>query len=662
MSPAPPAPSQPHRPEIQGLRAVASILVAIYHIWLGRVSGGVDVFFVVSGFLITRSLLGQVERDGSINALKFWGRLVQRLFPCALLVLLIVAVATVVWLPQFRWQASFSEILASTFYFENWQLASTAVDYLDRENAQSPVQHYWALAVQGQFYLLWPAVVFTAVWFSKRSGIDRVKALRWMFSALFIASLSYSIVRTQQDQAFTYFDTGARIWEFSIGALLAVTPAPKLGAAAQSAISWLGLLMIVLCGVLLRVSTEFPGYAALWPTLAVSLILMAGATPAGPFSATALLGSRSFAGFGDISYAFYLWHWPLLVFFQFFLGKNKVGTAYGMLILVLSAVLAYVTTYFIEAPARRTQWAKAKPFAFGGAWLAANVLVLGLWHVGITTMLAREGTSEMADYPGARVVRPGAKWHVAPKRPMRPSALTVKNDLPQMYTDGCHETMQGATPRSCTYGDLHAKTTLALVGGSHAAQWLPALEILAQEMHFKIVSFTRSACRFERLTNDTLCGEWVTNVYEELKKSKPDFLFTTATSGQHAKRESVSPHAIARWKDLESIGIQVIAIRDNPWFGFDSAECVERYGRDARKCSRLRRDVLADPSPLLRRDAVPDNVRLLDLSDYFCQGKRCPPIIGNVLVYRDRHHITTLYAASLAPALKQEMQRAHVQW
>jgi hypothetical protein len=486
-----------------------------------------------------------------------------------------------------------------------------------------------------------------------------------MFGAIFIVSLAYSVVRTQQDQAFTYFDTGARIWEFSIGAMLAVTPAPKLGAAAQSAFSWLGLLMIVLCGVLLRVSTEFPGYAALWPTLAVSLILIAGASPAAPLSATRLLGSRAFAGFGDISYAFYLWHWPLLVFIQFFLGKNKVGTAHGLLILALSTVLAYVTTHFIEAPMRRTLWAKTRPFAFGGAWLASNVIALILWQAGMRTLLSQEAEQENNDYPGAQVVRPGAKWREVPEVLMRPSALNVKGDLPKVYGDGCHQTVQGESALSCTYGDLRAKTTLALVGGSHSAQWLPALEILAQEMHFKIVTFTRSACRFAAVVPDPdearyACQKWNVNVHEELKKLKPDFVFLTATSAQYPKGERIPPQFVERWKDLQALGIKVIAVRDNPWFGFNSAECMEEHGRHSEKCSRPRREVLAHPSPLRKRRKVPDNVHLLDLSDYFCQDDVCPPVIGNVLVYRDKHHITTLYSASLARALKQEMQKAGV--
>jgi peptidoglycan/LPS O-acetylase OafA/YrhL len=650
-----------HRPEIQGLRTVASLLVAVYHIWLGRVSGGVDVFFVVSGFLITRSLLGQLEREGKVDALKFWARLVQRLFPNALFILLVVLAGTVLFLPQFRWPSTFDEILASTFYFENWQLATGAVDYLARDNAKSPVQHYWALAVQGQFYFLWPWIFQFARLLSDKLKIERLRALRAVFVSLFILSLGYSITRTHTDQAFTYFDTLARIWEFSMGAFLAVWRVPVLGNFTRTWISWLGLLMIVLCGVLLRVSTLFPGYAALWPTSAVALILIAGAAPPTRWSATRLLGSKVLSGFGDVSYAFYLWHWPLLVFVQYFSEKNEVGSGYGLLILLLSALLAYSTTRWLESPIRSSALATTKPFLFGLSLLTPNLLALGLWG---GWMMYRTGQTDGFDsthYPGARVVRPGAQWTQVKEYPVLPSPLEVKDSLPKIYGDGCHQTHKGTEPVSCEYGDPRANEVWALVGGSHSAQWLPTLEPIAKNRHFKIVSFTKSSCRFglpqipgKPGTKSYACEVWSSNVVKKLVALKPKFAFMTATIG-HGPKEVIPPAYPRRWRQLAELGINVIAIRDNPWFMFDVPECVEKWGRDSSKCSRQRSDVLASYDVLHSRKDIPKNVRFLDFSDYFCQGAVCPPVIGNMLVYRDKHHITTLYASTLTEVLEKEL-------
>ena len=213
-----------YRADIQGLRAVASILVATYHIWFGRVSGGVDVFFVVSAMLITRSLLRQIDTTGRVNFVQFWGGLARRLLPAAMLVLFTVAVASVFWLPRTLWDQTIRQTFTSIFYVQNWQLAFDAVDYLQQGQAASPLQHYWALSTQGQFYLLWPIVLAASVAIATRLGAKRRTIMLCAFAAIFVASFSLSIVETHRNQAFTYFNTFARLWEFCLGAALAVLP------------------------------------------------------------------------------------------------------------------------------------------------------------------------------------------------------------------------------------------------------------------------------------------------------------------------------------------------------------------------------------------------------------------------------------------------------
>ena len=217
--------SSSYRPEIQGLRAVAALLVAIYHIWFGRVSGGVDVFFAISAFLITYSLLRQAETRGRIDFAAFWGGLAQRLLPAAILVLLVVSVATILWLPRTMWQNTIQQIVASLLYLENWQLAFNAVDYLAQGQSASPVQHFWALSIQGQFYVLWPCLFVAALLVARRAELPLKSVLLFFVAGVFVLSFVYSVLATRNNQTFTYFNTFARLWEFSLGACVALIPA-----------------------------------------------------------------------------------------------------------------------------------------------------------------------------------------------------------------------------------------------------------------------------------------------------------------------------------------------------------------------------------------------------------------------------------------------------
>jgi peptidoglycan/LPS O-acetylase OafA/YrhL len=264
-----------HRQEIDGLRAVAVLLVAAYHVWFGRVSGGVDVFLLLTGFLITGSLVRSAGR-GTFKYGVFLGRLAVRLVPAAALVIVVSLLGARLLLPEARWRETITEALAAAFYHQNWHLALGSVDYLARDDGMSPFQHFWSLSVQGQFYLLWPVVIGLAAWWAARRGVSRRRVLVGVLGAMFVLSLAYSVLMTRADQSWAYFDTGARLWEFALGGLLALLlPYLDPPKALRILLGWLGLAALVLCGVLLQVSTVFPGYAALWPTLAAVAFVVA---------------------------------------------------------------------------------------------------------------------------------------------------------------------------------------------------------------------------------------------------------------------------------------------------------------------------------------------------------------------------------------------------
>ena len=351
------------RSEIEGLRAVASILVAIYHIWLGNVSGGVDVFFVVSGFLITTSLLNRYERKGKIDFSGFILRLANRLFPASFTILFIVTIACIIWLPQVQWDQTAKELFATALYFENWQLAFNSVDYLAQNNEASPFQHFWASSIQGQFYIIWPLLLFISILLSKYVF---KKSVRFMFlmtmMVVFCLSFLYSIYLTNINQPWAYFDTFTRVWEFSIGGMVALLISNiVIRKSISIIIGWLGLIGLISCGLILQVSTVFPGYAALWPTISAVFILFAG-NQGGSFGVHRLLSAKPLVKFGAISFGFYLWHWPLLIFYYIVTSNETVSLFDGLVIILFAALLSFLTTSLIEKPVRNqkklnTKWA-----------------------------------------------------------------------------------------------------------------------------------------------------------------------------------------------------------------------------------------------------------------------------------------------------------------
>lgn len=661
------------RPEIEGLRAIAAILVAVFHIWLGRVSGGVDVFFVVSGFLITTGLLGHIDRWQRVDFALFWGRLLKRLVPVAYVVLCAVVVAGIVMMPKSRWKDTIEQVAASAVYLENWALAFRSVDYLAQHEAASPVQHYWALSVQGQFYLLWPLLVATAALVARRAGIAFRSVLVAALGVIFALSLAFSIYFTARNQLFAYFHTAARAWEFSMGALLAVAiPYLKPAKPLRVALGWIGVVGIVSCGIVLQVSRVFPGYAALWPTLAAVCIITAGASGS-RFGADRLLASRPMVYLGGISYGIYLWHFPILAFARQYAQPYDLPPLAGAAILALAIGLAALTTRYIENRIREPRGqtaARGRPLVFALTCLAPVVLALGIWSVWYTA--ARQPLPAVvakADHPGALARTAGFRYIGGEDVDVVPGPLQVAEDRESLDQPGCVNDPDATEPGLCRIAGSAEpsgkRLTLAVVGGSHSSQWLPALKLIAQGSGWDVLSFTKSNCPFYVGDSDVSekevgsCRKWNENVMQALLKLRPDAVFMTSTRyDKKADDEFVPTGYINAWHRLAAAHIKVIALRDNPDFHFDVSACVELHGADSPICALPRGRLLEIPSPTELIAHPPATVRFIDLSDYFCDGQVCPPVIGNVLVYRHMNHITATYVKTLAPMLQSALRKA----
>ncbi|MFC6433016.1 acyltransferase family protein [Nocardiopsis tropica] len=678
-----------HRPEIDGLRAVAVLLVAVYHIWLGRVSGGVDVFLMLSGFLVTGSLLRAADRGG-IRFGAFLGRLAARLLPTAALVIAAVLLCTRFLLPEPRWRDVLGEAFASAFHHLNWSLALDSVDYLSRGDGTSPLQHFWSLSVQGQFYVLWPLLVAAAVWAAGRAGRGPRAGALVALASVFALSLAYSVYATRADQPWAYFDTGARLWEFALGGLLALAlPHLRLPLAVRVVLGWAGLAALVLCGVLLQVSTVFPGLAALWPTLAAAAVVAAGATGAGP-GADRLLTLRPVRYLGSVSYALYLWHWPLLVFYLAATDRTLASPVGGAAVLAASLVLAAATTPVADrlaalgrrpgapgsaAAPRRGGAARAalrgpalRGAAVGLACLLPVLLAAGAWSARLDADQRRweELLADGRSYPGAAVLADGGGAGRASDLPVYPSPASASEDVPATYGDGCNQTIADAEVITCVYGSESPERTVALVGGSHAAHWFPALERVALDHDWRLVNIVKGSCLFTDAPQTykgapyTSCAEWNRGVMAELAALEPDAVFTTGTTtsldaSAGFGEEQVVDGYVERWRELEEMGVEVVAVRDTPRFGFDVPECLASSTPE--ECSVEPGTSMAATSPL-EGVRLPDNVTVLDLNDLICEPAVCRPVVGNVLVYWDGSHIGATFMRTLAPALDERLTAA----
>ena len=649
------------RGDIEGLRALAALLVAIFHIWMNKVSGGVDVFFVVSGYLITLSLLRQSEQQGRVRPLLFWAGLARRLLPAALLVIAAVLLGTWLLLPRSLWMATMKESLAAMFYLENWLLAFNSVDYLARDNLPSPVQHYWALSAQGQFYALWPFVIMLALYLGRRLQLNLRQAVMLTFVGVFVLSLGFSIIHTAANQTFAYFNTFARVWQFALGGLVAIMPWARLAGAPRRFMGWLGLGAILSCGMLLDVSLSFPGYVALWPSLGAALILAAGATRLSA-SAGGLLSIRPLIWLGGISYAFYLWHWPVMIFFRATFAEAGAAWYGGVAIMLLSLLLAWSTTRLVEKPVRTRLGARSPGFVYATALVAVAPLVLAiaLWRNEVQDLAEQYQVPETVDaarYPGARALVAGAAERPAQEAGIIPEPFMASRDVPKPYREGCHQSLLGSEASACHYGHADGVLTIAVVGSSHATHWVPALEKIALQRNWRLVSFTKNGCRFTANADESpenrqnSCALWNDNVLSALEHLAPDLVFTTATVAATTERpEHVPDGYVAQWARLQQMQLKIIAVRDTPFMGFHVPTCVDINGADSQRCSRPREQALAADLrlPLEALSGKGQAIHFIDMSDYFCTRDSCPAVAGNILIYKDSSHVSTLYMKSLS--------------
>ncbi|WP_410877010.1 acyltransferase family protein [Nocardia sp. A7] len=673
-------PGTEYRFDLDGLRGLAIALVVVFHVWFGRVSGGVDVFLVLSGFFFTGLLLRRAESAEPFWAWSIARRTLRRLVPAMTVVLAAVVVATVLLLPYTQWSTAAAQVLSSLFYYQNWQLALTWSDYLAADPSVSPLQHLWSMSVQGQFYLVALSAVAATAWLCTR--LARPGRIRAAVGALVVAmsaaSFIYAAYGAATHQGWNYYDSFARAWELSVGAGLAVV-APSLvpWRRLRVALSVFGVLGVVLCGwLIIDGANRFPGPAALLPVCATAAVILSASRlryADWPLP-NRLLAHPTMRWLGEIAYPLYLWHWPILIFFLAERGNTHAGLVGGTGVIGLSVVLAWMTHRWIEEPLRQRitrvdgGYARSRHLvaAAVAVVLVATVTVTGGWQFTVIRVNPPVVAGQLgpAKYPGAEALASGA---ATPDEPMKPSVFEAPTEVPPPTADGCIADWNTRDVVTCTYGDPDADRTLALVGSSHAEHWLPALEVLATEYPFRIQVYLKMGCPLT-LDENAMdngepipdCRDWSAEVIDRLGADRPDWVFTTGTRPRDEGGDETPADYLAVWAALSDRGLKVIAIRDTPWLRrgtvrYKATDCLAGGGNRI-SCGMRREDALAPVNPALAPASAFPGVFPIDLTDAVCEPTLCAVAEGNILIYHDEHHLTASYSRSLAGALGRKLR------
>ena len=655
-----------HRADLDGLRGLAIALVVVFHVWFGKVSGGVDVFLALAGFFFVGSLVRTAESAAPLDPRPVLLRTARRLLAPLVLVLAATTIAAVVLIAPTSWSALAEQARSALLFQENWHLADTASDYLAADPSVSPFQHLWSISVQAQFYLSALVVVFCFAWLLRRRGF----AVRGPVAALLATATAVSFWYTSNadhPQTWLYYDTGARLWELLAGGLLACAmPWIRVPHVVRALLGVTGLAAIVGTGMFLDGRHEFPGPWALVPVGGAIAVILA----TGP--ATRLLTTRPLQQLGDIAYSLYLWHWPVLIFTLIALDQPRAGLVDGLAVVAVSLVLAQLTTRLVETPIRRRTPSPGRRVLVT-AVAATAVAVLAATSGWITYVagksdeIAQPAELDPAEYPGAAALLDGV---VAPARPEQPSRFVAHLDLPVTTADECLAGSGIVDAVRCEYGDA-AAPTVAVIGGSHAEHWFPALETIAHDRGLRLVTYMKVGCPVTLAAPEDdadECSVWSGAVIDALTADPPDLVFSTSTRPRpdHVGGDWTPDGYVRAWDRLSEHGIPMAVVRDTPWLWEDgvvyrAADCLSNGG-DTDSCGMDRATVLDPVDPALDATAHLPIVHPLDLSDAVCRPERCRAIEGNLLVYRDTDHLTTAYSRTLAPELDRQLGAAVGWW
>jgi len=647
------------RPDIEGLRGIAILLVLLFHAGLPWTPGGfvgVDVFFVISGFLITGKLWRESQQPGGLNITRFYAWRIRRLLPAALVaVALISLVGLLLAAPLDRSELA-ADGAASALSLANMRF-NGSVDYFAATSSPSPFLHFWSLSVEEQFYLVWPALIVLLTW---RGG-----GSRRLIAALLIgvvASFALSMWLTDASPARAFYLLPTRVWQLGVGGLLALIGV--MGTSRRAgALAWAGLAAVAVAGVALTAEMPYPGLAALLPTAGAVALLYGGAAPGGP---ARLLAAAPLRFLGKISYSLYLWHWPLLVLPIMFLERALTGVE-----IVASIAVAiggsWLSWRFVEQPFRYGDRSRRAT-----SWSAIRIGVAGILTVALFTqgLAAALPSSAVAVQPtpspsGSPVASGGP---ITLPADLTPTLASARDDEERLRADGCLAFERVTTPPDCEYGVKGSAITIALVGDSHASHWFPAIEAIALERGWRLLTFVKVSCSFTTLAQRNLalkreyreCTAFNEATVARLNQIKPALTIIVNRRTFRPIEENITSAlaGAALGEMVARIPGATAILVDTPDPGRDVPACLSKHPSDIRACLFTQDDADNREIGIAERVAADvSGARLIDLTANICTEWPCSPISGNVLIYRDEDHMTETFSRSLAAPLGVEIAK-----
>jgi peptidoglycan/LPS O-acetylase OafA/YrhL len=601
--------------QIQGLRALAALLVTIFHAKF--VPGGfigVDIFYVISGYLITGLILREIENTGTLDLKSFYERRIKRLLPTSVFVLFATAIVGMFVLPAITRDALGRDLFAAATYVSNYLFAWWQNDYQNLDATPSPFIHYWSLAVEEQFYVIWPIFILFLSKYGKR-------AIFYGVLVSSVLSLALSVYQTHTSPIWAFYSLPTRAWELGFGALLLFIPATFWK---NRFLPWLGFIGIAVSTLRFDETTPFPGSNALLPVL--STVVLIGSIAVWPRFFNDLSNNRVSQWLGAISYPLYLWHWPALVLPSSALGR-PLRIQERFLCILLTVILAHFTSKYIEQPLRHKNFARKKIFLFFAS----------------TTIVSLGAGLAISSTASSTIVIKGTDYKFD---------LIDVMKKPSVYTDGCHVNYGEPESGECTYGDINAKRTIVLYGDSHAAQWFPALEKLANERRFKLVSLTKSACPSVDVPRDDRgafkqadCDQWRFNSIARIKEIAPTAVILS--NFQYFTPPSQYPDRNTWWNDgqrrlltsLRGASDHLVYINDTPHPSRDIPNCLA--AGNSKACDTTEKTPVQIISGFEKIDPTP----------WLCTDL-CPAFKDGYVVYRDASHLTVDAALALTAQLE----------
>ena len=678
-------PERRYLPELHGVRGLALAGVVIFHLFgNGRVSGGIDIFLAVSGFLFTGMLLREAATSGGrIDPLKYYGRLVRRILLPAAIVIAITLAAGLFISPVTQHDQLWAEARASLLYFENFELISSQLAYGAAGPETSPFQHFWSLSVQGQFYIIWPALAILAVIIAKRLRTSATRIMAIVIGIVFVVSFAYAIYVGTFNQNEAYLLTTTRAWELAYGGLLALAGGTiRLPQRLRAPAGWVGLALVVTCGFFLDGAQLFPGPWALWPLTGVTLILISAGPQGGnhdpKHTATRFLSNKPLAWIGDHAYGLYLWHWPLIIYYMEVRNRDEIGWRGALVILTISIILAILTYKCVEKPLKQRQVYRKGTHATRTNKIVVTVAAGALLVSGTgATVILQQYNQQVADvysnwdweqYPGALITTTEHRDTPTTTNYL-PTAEDLASQRATIYDQGCVQKL-GNGPgldeiKVCEDPNKPDDPTATVVisGGSHSLHWYEAIQTLAKEYQWELLVVNKDACVFMTSSDpgSASCNRWNDNYIDWLNTRDVDVVIANGTRIFAESPEKIQGGAQQRWEQITETGAELVLMRGTPRPNDRVDDCLAGGGTP-KDCGTTTEQIAAT-SPLEQID-MPDGTHHIDLLESVCPegmttaSNLCPAVVGNVVVWYDGSHLTNQYVATMTPLIEAELREA----